>query len=225
MRPLKSYSSIVFDCDGVLLDSNQIKSDCFRSVALPWGVDSANALYSYHLDNGGVSRYLKFSYFFEKILPNYVPNARPGIDGPDYEQLLENYSALVWDQLMSCSVARGIDSLKKLSPYSSWSIASGGDQVELRQLFDARGLIHYFDGGIFGSPDSKDVILSRAIQHSIIRFPALFLGDSKYDYEAATKVGIDFLFVSDWTDVEDWRQWVSSNGIPHVRSIAHMLLL
>lgn len=32
--------------------------------------------------------------------------------------------------------------------------------------------------------------------------PALFLGDSKYDYQAASAAGLDFVFLSGWSEVE-----------------------
>ena len=62
------YRSLVFDCDGVLLDSNKVKSDAFYELALFAGKEKANELLTYHLKNGGVSRYEKIKYFYSEIL-------------------------------------------------------------------------------------------------------------------------------------------------------------
>ena len=35
-------------------------------------------------------------------------------------------------------------------------------------------------------------------------FPALFIGDSKYDYVSASSMDIDFLFLSLWTEFHEW---------------------
>lgn len=54
-------------------------------------------------------------------------------------------------------------------------IVSGGDQAELRDVFSQRGISEWFDGGIFGSPDSKDEILARELANGNIDQPALFV--------------------------------------------------
>jgi len=51
----------------------------------------------------------------------------------------------------------------------------------LREVFTQRDLAPLFDGGIFGSPDTKDSILSRELANGNIQPPALFLEDSRYD--------------------------------------------
>lgn len=107
----------------------------------------------------------------------------------------------------------GLRELKCITSNSRWLVASGGDQNELRDLFYRRGLDTFFDGGIFGSPDSKEVILERELGNGNIQWPVLFLGDSKYDYKAATLSGFDFVFLSGWSEVEEWCEWVNKNNI------------
>jgi phosphoglycolate phosphatase-like HAD superfamily hydrolase len=92
-------------------------------------------------------------------------------------------------------------------------IVSGGDQAELRDVFSQRGISEWFDGGIFGSPDSKDEILARELANGNIDQPALFLGDSKYDYDAASAAGLDFVFLSGWSEVIDWEEWTTKHNI------------
>ena len=60
------YKSIIFDCDGVLLDSNTIKSEAFYQSVLPFGQKYADEFIQYHKNNGGISRYKKFEYFLNK---------------------------------------------------------------------------------------------------------------------------------------------------------------
>lgn len=220
---IASYSTLVFDCDGVVLNSNRVKTDGFRTAALPWGAASANELVEYHLANGGISRYEKFSYFLESILPRHVPSAIPGSNGPSLEELISNYAQAVHDGLLTCSIAEGLESLRERSSNANWFIVSGGDQNELRKIFSLRRLEHLFDGGIFGSPESKDLILSREIASGSIRLPALFIGDSRYDHVASRNAGMDFLFASRWTDLKDWQAYVSSHGIDHIDALSDLL--
>jgi len=193
---VRDYKSLVFDCDGVILNSNQVKTDAFYQAALPYGKTAAQALVNYHVANGGVSRYLKFDYFITQLVPQHASN----ITGPNLEELLANYAQAVLEGLLNCEVAPGLDKLRKATAETTWLIVSGGDQAELRHVFTERGLAEYFDGGIFGSPDTKDEILEREINNSNLQKPALFLGDSRYDYEAATRAGLAFIYVSDWSE-------------------------
>lgn len=225
MIKLSVYGSIVFDCDGVILDSNRVKTEAFRVAALPWGADSAEALVAHHVANGGISRHRKFAYFLETILPQHALTAVPGVDGPGLDELLAGYAEAVRGGLMTCAIAEGLEDLRAQTPDATWCIVSGGDQAELREIFAARGLDHLFDGGIFGGPDSKDVILAREMESGAIRIPALFLGDSRYDYEAAQRAGVDFVFVSGWTEVKEWKSFVESNKLKSLNCLNDMLCI
>jgi phosphoglycolate phosphatase-like HAD superfamily hydrolase len=136
--------------------------------------------------------------------------------------LLEAFSAEVYSGLMSCEIADGLEELRNAYPDSRWLVVSGGDQEELRKLFNERGIAHYFDGGIFGSPDTKDTILAREIANGNIQQTALFIGDSVYDYEAANRAGMDFVFVSGWTEVENWQEFVVNNQLAAITAVADL---
>jgi phosphoglycolate phosphatase-like HAD superfamily hydrolase len=56
-------------------------------------------------------------------------------------------------------------------------------------------------------------VLAREKSNGNLQFPALFIGDSKYDHEAATLAGLDFVFLSDWTEVSDWQSFCADNNI------------
>jgi phosphoglycolate phosphatase-like HAD superfamily hydrolase len=210
------YKSYVFDCDGVLLNSNKIKTQAFYSVALPYGINAAKSLVNYHIMNGGVSRYKKFQFFITDILGKTV------IEN-ELKQLLLNFSKEVKKGLMSCEVAIGLKSLREKTLKSKWLVVSGGDQNELREVFVKRDLTKFFDGGIFGSPETKEQILRREIQNDNIQYPAIYLGDSKYDYSVAKSFGIDFLFISGWSEVKEWSSFCEKNNIKSLAKISNLL--
>ena len=209
---LMDYATLVFDCDGVVLDSNKVKTEAFRQAAMPYGREPADALAAHHVANGGISRYRKFEYFLSDIAPK-------GARGPGLDELLERFARAVSEGLETCAIAPGLAELRQATRDARWLIVSGGDQGELRDVFARRGLAGTFDGGIFGSPDTKEQILLREIASGNIRKPALFLGDSKYDHRAATHANIDFMFVSMWTEVEDWRAFTQAGGINAVHGL------
>lgn len=212
---VEDYATLVFDCDGVVLNSNRVKTDAFYQAALPYGKAAAQRLVDYHVQNGGISRYAKFAYFMEHLI-------EPGHAGPALEELLSRYAAEVHEGLLNCEIAPGLKALRERTTHARWMIVSGGDQAELNQVFASRGLDFMFEEGIFGSPDTKDEILARELASGNIQPSALFLGDSKYDYQAAKAAGLDFVFMSGWSEVEDWRAWCYLNQLKAKGSISEL---
>lgn len=212
---LTQYQTLVFDCDGVVLNSNKVKTDAFYQTALLYGEAAAKQLVEYHVERGGVSRYKKFEWFIQHVVAGKV--------GPNLEQLLENYAAAVRHGLLNCQIAEGLTELRDKTQHANWLIVSGGDQQELREVFAARGIATLFDGGIFGSPDSKEVILARELKAGNIKSSALFLGDSRYDHIASATANLDFLFLTEWSEFLQWPEYCLENNINRTKNI-HSLL-
>ncbi len=211
----KSYRSLIFDCDGVVLDSNRVKTSAFYQAALPYGEDLASQLVEYHTANGGISRYRKFAYFLESIV-------QTGADEGAMATLLDSYASAVRAGLRSCAVTDGLEDLRQAFPDMTWYIASGGDQAELRDVFSERGLDQLFDGGIFGSPDTKEQILEREIAAGLNAEEALFIGDSRYDHIAAEAFAIDFIFASGWTEFSGWQDYTRDHSLPIIGKVAEL---
>jgi phosphoglycolate phosphatase-like HAD superfamily hydrolase len=205
------YQAFVFDCDGVLLDSNSVKSQAFYQAALPYGEQYALNLLEYHQEHGGISRFKKFDYFLEKIIP-------AGKQGPDKTALLDAFATATFNGLLSCDSSRYLQPLKQKTEGKPWYIVSGGAQEELRTVFNTRGLDTLFDGGIFGSPSTKDEILTRLIAEGLPQ-PALFLGDSRYDHIAADNASLDFMFVSSWSEFNDWPRYCKQCDITVIETL------
>lgn len=224
MLKIAEYKTIVFDCDGVILDSNVVKTEAYYRTAKRLGVTDAQAqaLVDYHVKLGGISRYHKFDWYLREVLNQPVT--------PEAIQVwLDTFADELKEGLMACTIAGSVEALKASTPDATWMILSGGDQQEIRDLFQARilpsgkVLASLFEGGLFGSPDNKDEVLAREKASGHLRFPALFVGDSKYDYEAAKRAGMDFVFVSDWTEVPDWKGFCEEHHIHVLPSVAGLL--
>ena len=68
------YESIIFDFDGVIIESNNIKDNAFFNIFLSYGEDVALYSKKYHLLNRGVSRYKKIEYIIKKFsYPRRLP--------------------------------------------------------------------------------------------------------------------------------------------------------
>jgi phosphoglycolate phosphatase-like HAD superfamily hydrolase len=217
LEKLQKYKTLIFDCDGVVLNSNKVKTEAFYDSAVKkYGDDAATALANYHKANGGISRYKKFEFFLSHIV-----DSKSILDlEVEFSDLIKKYAEVVRLGLMSCKVAENIFELRSLMTNSNWLIVSGGDQNELREIFKSRDLFNLFDGGIFGSPLAKDDIFQRELDNGNIKRPALFLGDSKYDFQVSKSAELDFLFISEWSEVSQWDAWCNENSIQNLPSIS-----
>ena len=212
---LLSYKTYIFDCDGVILNSNPVKSDAFYKIALPYGIENAKAFEKYHRLHGGISRYDKIDYFFKHIL-----RRKPTSNEKD--KLLKLFSEEIKNVLMKCEVADGLQELRKETVNSTWMVVSGSDEDELRNIFRTRKLDVFFDGGIFGSPTTKDEILARELKNGNIKYDVLFLGDSLHDYNAALKANMGFIFISNWSEFENGAHYFTKKGVPVIPSLGHL---
>nr|WP_274522594.1 HAD family hydrolase [Halorhodospira halochloris] len=193
---LTQYRTLIFDCDGVILNSNPIKTEAFYQAALPYGEDAARALRAYHVRNGGISRYHKFDWLLTEVVGQSEP------DPEERQALLEAYAKNVWDGMLTCELDEAILELRKQTPHARWMVASGSDEQELREIFRLRGLNELFDAGIYGSPRTKEEIFSELGETNTLLRPAVFLGDSRYDAQAAQRASFTFIFVQRWSESE-----------------------
>jgi HAD superfamily hydrolase (TIGR01549 family) len=215
---LSQYKTIVFDCDGVVLNSNQTKIDAYFAVAKKMGGTDiqAQAFVDHHVAKGSFPRNGKTEYYLTEIVKQPVTEAI-------MQQYMQAFEDVLDVTLMQCEVAPGLDALKAATPQARWMLLSGGDQAELRRIFPRRHLAHLFEAGIFGGPDKKDEVLAREKANGNLQLPALFVGDSKYDYQAASRAGLDFVFLSAWTEVCDWQAYCAEHKITVLDNIVHLL--
>ena len=215
---LSKYKTWLFDCDGVILDSNKIKSDGFYEVALRYGGEAAEKLVEYHKKHGGISRYEKFDVLVRDIIKK---SPAPG----EIERLANEYGDYCSQKLMICSETPGLRPFLEALPRSANRfVISGGRQDELQVVFQKRNLSQYFDG-IYGSPANKDSILAELQVEGKLIEPAIFVGDSKYDYEVAASVNADFVFMSQFTEFEDWDRYFIDKSYIHIENLANLIAL
>lgn len=213
----KKVNTIIFDCDGVILNSNQLKTKAYYKAAFPsYGHELASSLTTYLAKNTGKPRGHFIDYFINNIVP-------PDISGPGFKELVDAVTIEIYQGLMECEVSPCLFKLREKTPDIKWLVVSGGVEKELRNVFNNRSLFDLFDGGIYGGPMTKDEILTSLFNKNHIKFPVLFLGDSKYDYEVAKKAKLDFLFVSGWSEFKDWQNYCNGNKISSIKSLCDLL--
>ena len=214
---LSKYQTIIFDCDGVILNSNFQKIEAYRNTAIIYGSSKTQAeeLVAHHVELTGISRHIKFKHFLKEIMHEEVTDF-------SMKTLVDNLNKEVINLLKDCEVAGEIEKLKSQTIKSTWMVASGGDQEELRFLFQEKNIASYFEGGIYGSPSSKHKIIESKLKNKNF-LPALFLGDSLYDIQTAKKYNLDFIFIYGWTDLKNWKKICEDEGLTYIEKIGDLI--
>ena len=60
--------TILWDFDGVILNSMKIKGDGFLELFKDYDKEQLNKMEKFHYENGGVSRFDKIRYFYNDVL-------------------------------------------------------------------------------------------------------------------------------------------------------------
>lgn len=194
MLNLNNYDAVFFDCDGVILQSNHIKTKVFAETLIYEDQESINSFISYHMKNGGISRYKKFEYFFKNIKQdqNYKNKS---IDA------VQKYSKKVFKYLISANFVPGFLNIinylnnKEVPCY----VISGGDQKELHKVFKIKGIVSNFQK-IMGSPLSKFDHAANLNYLKLFDKSCILFGDSFVDMKIAKKYNIDFCFLSQFSE-------------------------
>jgi phosphoglycolate phosphatase-like HAD superfamily hydrolase len=187
MPLVANYDVYIFDCDGVVLDSNQLKIDAMKNALESITDDGkkVNACVDYFRNNFGRSRFHHIDVFIEQFL-----ELNQATENKVKETILSEYSAQCKYLYSQANMTPGfIDFISQLN--GKKFIASGSEQEELRDVFKERGLNVYFDG-IFGSPTKKSDLVANILKSNNSTNAVMF-GDAISDLEASQINNIEFV--------------------------------
>ena len=181
------YRYIIFDFDGVLVESNEIRFSGFRKLFKDFPQEQVERLVTYAKANGGVSRYKKISYFFSEI-------RQEPISDESVNKWADQFSNLVEQDIVEAQAVEGsLEFMEKYVDQLDFAIVSGSDQKELRSICRKRNIDHFFKS-ILGSPvEKKDNIATLLSEMKWQHDKALYVGDSNNDLEAAKANNLDFV--------------------------------
>ena len=200
-----AFRYIIFDFDGVLAESNDIRIQGFADLFADLPADVLARFMEFVKANGGLSRYGKIRHLYSDILE------RPLAENEVHAWARE-YSRLVVERVAESRAVPG--SLEFITEYADrfeYAVVSGSDQDELRQVCRHRGIHQYFRA-IYGSPTEKTENLVALMSSRVWdRQACVYVGDSMNDYDAATAAGISFIGRN--SGQVDWKNhdvvWVS----------------
>jgi len=190
---LKSKQLLVFDFDGVLADSVEVKTAAFAQLYEPYGADVVARVVSHHRDHGGMPRFEKFKIYHREFV------GEP-LDEPGVEALADEFSNLVKQAVIAAPEIRGarVALQNFCNDGKMCALNSGTPEQELIDIVKQRSLTEYFIK-VLGAPASKKENLEKIVHDCAVPAEqAVFFGDARSDLDAANSLGVEFIGVGPW---------------------------
>jgi phosphoglycolate phosphatase-like HAD superfamily hydrolase len=177
---------LVLDFDGVVVESNEVKTEAFRTLFRRYGAHY-KPMMQFHRDNVSVTRFVKFEHLLQRL-------GRQD-DAALRAELADDYSRLTLEHIVRApSVPGAPQLLQALAGRLPLYLASVTPQADLEQVLQRRDERRWFRECFACPPWTKpDAIREVLRREGCAPGAALLLGDSAGDQRAARETGVRFL--------------------------------
>lgn len=182
------WQAIIFDFDGVVVESGKIKTQAFAELYRTHSEEIAAKVVQFHTQNGGMSRYRKFRHFQQYFLH------KPPLTEAEEKELDRRFSELVVEAVIAADAVPGaMELIRQQAGKIPLFVASGTPENELKVIVERRGLTPYFKE-VRGAPALKQTIIAEILStYALKPETVLMIGDAMADYEGAQANNTDFL--------------------------------
>ncbi len=186
---MNEIKAIIFDFDGVIAESVNVKTEAFAELYSPYGKDIEDQVVNHHLTNGGMSRFEKFKVYHEEFL-------KKSISEDEISELADKFSNLVVQKVIEAPYVKGAkEFIQNFHAKYDLFISSGTPEVEIKHITKMRGIDKYFKE-IYGSPVKKEKHVEIILNENHYNTNEIvFIGDALSDREAAIGNNIYFIGV------------------------------
>jgi phosphoglycolate phosphatase len=195
---VKDIEVVVFDFDGTLVLSNQLKYDAYFKL-FPDEKYCRSVIKQVLEEILEESRFVILGAIVERIKRECSVEIVP-----DISQLAEQYNDIVLDGAKKCIVRPGtIQVLETLKSDHSLYVSSNTPEKPLKEIIDYRQWTGYFKG-VCGYPKRKYQTLLEIIDlEKKIPTQVLVVGDGESDRNSARQAGCHFFYVTPHIDLQD----------------------
>jgi len=181
------FDALVFDCDGVILDSASLKRSAFAEFYRDQPPALYQAILAYLSRGGGQPRDVKFHHIEAHIL------GRP-INNHYIRELSSAFSQYVEAQVANAPALPGaVEFLERWRGRLPLYLLSATPQEELRRVISQRQLAGYFNDVLGAPPDKTNGLSSLIATQYYDASRTVMIGDSYNDYRAARSNGTYFI--------------------------------
>lgn len=215
------FKVIVFDFDGVLVDSNRIKHDAWYDVFGDLPEDEKRVAFEVFPKVEVRTRYVILDEVFKAL-------GRPEDKRKELVQIgAAKYNAITQEGIKRYGLIDGAKELLESASKKYHLYLNSSTPIEaLNETVDMLGIRGFFSG-IYGRPDTKESALEKIFAiENVDGNQTVFVGDAEFDRNAAEAYGCFFIGIlsgfTDWTKSE---KFVTVDSVREVPKIIEQALL
>ena len=186
----KLIKAIIFDFDGVILNSTEIKTNAFINIFEKEYKKFLPKIIKHHNNNLGISRYNKIRIYLQEFIG--IEFTKENID-----LFANKFSLYCLKKILRCNFIPGVKKFLEdnLDEYL-YFISSGTPTKELNYICKKRKINHYFQY-IYGSPHTKTTHIKKISKKFNLKpNEIIFIGDSLSDYKIAKENNLNFIGIN-----------------------------
>lgn len=209
-----SYEAIIFDFDGVIMDTNHLKREAFKEVFQKYSnIDNEKIM---KLLSPGRTRFEIFEEFIKYCSPKEL----------SIQNVLKEYSDLSFNKLRAAKTTNFFFNNKSIENLN-YFIVSAAFQEDLVKIIKNSILNGFVETKkVFGSPKTKyENIKSLYLNQTLKSRNILLIGDSESDWVVSNHFGYDFIFVSDWSSEKDMVLNKIKSKVPSIDKLDNLILI
>ena len=179
--------NIIFDFDGVIINSHKVKTLAFYNVFKAYGELYGLKAKKFHLEHIGKSRYFKFKYILKNILKSKVTKKKILNLDKEFDHFVQKRIKKMYPS------HHLIRFLKNKNNLFNIYISTGTPQANIVKTLKEKKILKYFDK-VYGSPKSKINHIKMIKKNDKKNDKKnIFIGDSFEDFKAAKNSNIEFI--------------------------------
>lgn len=196
-------SALVFDLDGLILNSLPALQSCMMSAVTPFvsSEEQFSRFREFDRASPGLSRFEKARYFASSIAKESKLS-----EESIYESIIDQFGKGALNARLNAQLDRSIYLFSELRHRFKILLLTNCENSQLPIILTHHRIFDIFTDGALGTPPSKSSQMINLLERNgLVPSKTFSISDSKSDYDIAVSTNVRFVFVSKYAvDEGDW---------------------
>ena len=188
---------MVFDFDGVIIDSTEVKVDEYRNLFSQFTKNETtlNEIINIYRNSAGIPRETTFKKVFKEVLDKTISNQ-------EVKNLSSDFSKQIFRRLETLEPLKGFLKYLAIHKEINKHILSGAPNSDIFYLMKKLNLSKYFKSIKGGPLNKKNELINIMNLEKVKAKDIVYFGDQKNDHIAAKSAGVGFIGINAGSNLE-----------------------